>query len=63
MVELNVAEQVHNVAGTPFVQRAWKAKQELRIHGVVYDMETGKLIDLGLTMHKLDQVPELLRVV
>ena len=63
LVELNVQEQVMNVASTPFVQRAWKNGQELRVHGVIYDMATGKLIDQKLTMYELDQVPRELRVV
>ena len=52
-----------NVASTPFVQKAWKAGQEVRVHGVIYDMETGYLIDQGITMYKIDQLPEELRVV
>ena len=63
LVELNVREQVTNVASTPFVQKAWKAGQEVRVHGVIYDMETGYLIDQGITMYKIDQLPEELRVV
>ena len=37
MVELNVIEQVHNLAKTSFVQKAWK-NRELEIHGWVYSL-------------------------
>jgi carbonic anhydrase len=53
---------VFNVASTPFVQEAWMNGQELRVHGVVFDMETGRLIDLHVTMHSIEQVPEELAV-
>jgi len=52
-----VKEQVFNVASTPFVQQAWKDGMELRVHGLVFNLETGRLIDLNLTMHKLEQLP------
>ena len=58
LVEINVKEQVFNVASTPFVQKAWKEGQELRIHGVVYDMKTGRLIDMRMTMHNIEQLPD-----
>jgi carbonic anhydrase len=38
LVEINVKEQVFNVASTPFVQQAWKENRELRIHGLVFNM-------------------------
>lgn len=37
LVELNVLQQVHNLARTEVVQRAWKAGTELTLHGWVYD--------------------------
>ena len=58
LVEINVKEQVFNVASTPFVQQAWKSGQELRIHGAVYDMTTGRLVDMHLTMHSIQQLPD-----
>jgi carbonic anhydrase len=35
------------------VQQAWKDKQELRIHGLVYKLNDGILKDLGLTLSKI----------
>jgi carbonic anhydrase len=45
LVELNVMAQVHNLAETSIVQKAW-AKRELSIHGWVFDMKTGLIKDL-----------------
>ncbi len=41
LVELNVEEQVLNLAKTSIVQRAWKHKQETTLHGWVYGLEDG----------------------
>ncbi len=41
LVELNVEEQVLNLAKTSIVQRAWKHKQETTLHGWVYGIDDG----------------------
>lgn len=41
MVELNVIEQVSNLANTAIVQSAWKAEQRPKLHGWVYDLKDG----------------------
>ena len=46
MCELNVIEQVKNVANTTIVKKAWKNGAELTIHGWVYGIEDGILKDL-----------------
>ena len=48
--ELNVMEQVWNVSQTTFVQSAWKDKQELNVHGWIYDISGGILRDLDITI-------------
>ena len=48
-VELNVVEQVANLCKTTIVQNAWKEREDLAIHGMIIQMETGKLIDLDVT--------------
>jgi carbonic anhydrase len=45
-VELNVIEQVHDLGKTSIVQNAWKNKQQVHIHGWVYDMKDGIINDL-----------------
>ena len=47
LVELNVVEQVHNLAETSIVQKAWQRRQ-LSIHGWVFDMKTGRIKDLDV---------------
>jgi len=44
LVELNVAEQCVNVLKIPNVQKAM-ADNDLEIHGWVFDIESGRLID------------------
>ena len=41
LVELNVQEQVHHLAKTSVVQRAWKYEQAPDIHGWVYGLKDG----------------------
>ena len=48
-VELNVVEQVANLCKTTIVQNAWKERDDLAIHGMIIQMETGELIDLEVT--------------
>ena len=47
-VELNVKEQVFDLAKTSIVQGAWKNGQDLTIHGWVYGLDTGLVKDLGV---------------
>ena len=44
LVELNVREQVHRVARTPFIQNVWTQGKTLSIYGVVYDVSNGRLL-------------------
>ncbi len=50
LCELNVREQVWNVSQTTFVENAWKEKQELNVHGWIYDISDGILKDLDITV-------------
>ena len=45
--ELNIEQQVLNIAETQTVQKAWKNGQSLSIHGCIYDVATGELRSLG----------------
>lgn len=47
-VEINVKEQVMDLAKTSIVQNAWKSGQELSIHGWVYGLNDGYVTDLGV---------------
>ena len=47
-VEINVKEQVMDLAKTSIVQTAWKNGQELSLHGWVYGLNDGYVTDLGV---------------
>ncbi len=48
LVELNVLEQAENVVKTPYVQESYIKNGYPTVHGWVYDMRNGKLMDLNL---------------
>jgi len=50
LCELNVIEQVRNVARTTIVQSAWQRGQELGVHGWIYGLQDGLLRDLGVSI-------------
>jgi carbonic anhydrase len=56
LVELNVQEQVFNLTKTSIVQSAWANGQELLIHGIIFDVHQGELIDLGITVGDTSQM-------
>jgi carbonic anhydrase len=56
LCELNVREQVLNVANTTTVQDAWRRGQRVCLHGWVYDIRDGLLKDLRVSM-KQDKRP------
>ena len=43
LVELNVAEQIQNLAKTSIVQKAWKKRQFPHLHGWVFDIHKGEI--------------------
>ena len=50
LCELNVTEQVQNVARTTIVQDAWRRGQDLQLHGWIYGLKDGLLTDLGVRL-------------
>ena len=60
LVELNVIDQVINLAKTSVVQKAWK-KRELKIHGWVIDLHTGYFKDLNVMVDEIKDLPEIFR--
>jgi carbonic anhydrase len=49
-VEVNVAEQVLDLAKTTIVQSAWGKGQQVHLHGWVYDIHDGLINDLNVTL-------------
>ena len=61
LCEMNVIEQVGNVAQTNVVLDAWKRGQTLSVHGWCYGLKDGKVKDLGVTMNQPDHVVDIYR--
>lgn len=62
-VELNVKENVLDLAKTSIVQGAWKNGQDLHLHGWVYRLNNGLVKDLDVNLssnHDLDTVYQLI---
>ncbi len=53
LVELNVMEQVRNLAKTNIIQNAMRGENPPRLHGLVYDIADGVLKDLQVDSHDL----------
>ena len=63
LVELNVQEQCINVLKTSEIQQAYKERQ-IAVHGWVFDIKTGKLIDLKIDFNKiLEGIMEIYRLI
>ncbi|WP_268033863.1 carbonic anhydrase [Algoriphagus sp. PAP.12] len=62
LVELNVKEQAINVVKMAGVQKAMR-KRGMKIHGWVFDIKTGKLIDLKFDFQKvLEEIMEIYKL-
>lgn len=60
LVELNVIEQVRNLAKTSIVQDAWK-KRSLAIHGWVYGFNNGIISDLDCRINDINDLDPIYR--
>jgi carbonic anhydrase len=49
LCELNVREQVQNIAQCTAVQEAWERGQPLDVHGWIYDLKDGLITDLQVS--------------
>jgi carbonic anhydrase len=61
-VEVNVKEQVFDLAKTSIVQSAWKNGQDLTLHGWAYGLNSGFVTDLEVNISSdkdLDKVYQL----
>jgi carbonic anhydrase len=62
MCEINVAEQVANLAHSKIVQTAWQKNQPLEIHGWIYGLHDGVIKDLKVSHKGLDDVDDIYQV-
>jgi carbonic anhydrase len=61
LCELNVIEQVMNVAQTTVMQDAWTRGQRVALHGWVYGLKDGLLQDLHITLDSREGIEPLHR--
>lgn len=62
LCEFNVIEQAANVCHTTIVQNAWKAGQDLAVHGWIYSVADGLLRDLNVTVSSPTEISSLHRM-
>jgi carbonic anhydrase len=55
LCELNVIEQVLNVARTSIVRDAWSRQQRINVHGWIYAINDGLLRDLGISITRPEE--------
>ncbi|KAI0350515.1 carbonic anhydrase [Trametes cingulata] len=56
LVEANVRAGVANIAATEVMRAAWAKGRDVQVHGWVYELETGRLRDLGVSVGKTGAV-------
>lgn len=56
LCELNVMEQVRNLARTTVIRDAWQNGQELVLHGFVYGLHNGLINDLGIDIGSFEDL-------
>ncbi len=61
LCEINVIEQVGNVALSTVMQDAWERGQKVTVHGWVYGLRDGLLKDLQVSMDRSDAVVDIFR--
>jgi carbonic anhydrase len=61
-VEINVKEQVYDLAKTSIVQGAWRSGQELTLHGWAYGLNSGYVTDLDVNMSNNNELDEVYRL-
>jgi carbonic anhydrase len=61
MCEMNVIEQVGNVALSNVMQDAWGRGQKISVHGWIYGLNDGLVKDLGVTMGGPHEVVDVFR--
>lgn len=58
-VEVNVREQVLDLAKTSIVQAAWRSGQKLSLHGWVYGLNSGYVTDLNINLSSQEDLDEI----
>lgn len=56
LCQINVKRQVTNVCHTTIVQNTWYQGRQLSVHGWIYDMNSGLIEDLGVSISNAQQL-------
>lgn len=56
LCELNVIEQVLNLAQSTVIFDAWARGQEVSVHGLIYGLEDGIVRNLNISIHSLNAI-------
>ncbi|MFM8501722.1 MAG: carbonate dehydratase [Fluviibacter sp.] len=56
LCELNVIEQVLNLAQSTVVYDAWARGQELSVHGLIYGLQDGIVSNLNISIHSVNAI-------
>lgn len=56
LCEINVIEQVRHVCQTTILERAWRRRQNVAVHGWIYGIHNGRLTDLEVTISGPDEI-------
>lgn len=59
--KLNVVEQVRNISTSAVIVDAWKKEQSVTLHGLMYDLETGKLSTITAPISNTESVTTICR--
>ncbi|MEJ7645793.1 MAG: carbonate dehydratase [Chryseolinea sp.] len=60
--ELSVIEQVFNLSKTSIIQNAWRERNEPKVHGWIYELKTGLINDLGVSLDNSAKLPSFFRI-
>ncbi len=60
--EISVIEQVFNLSKTSIIQNAWRERNEPKVHGWIYDLKTGLIKDLGVSLDSSAKLPSFYKI-
>jgi carbonic anhydrase len=61
LTELNVIEQVRNLAKTTIIQNSWSKGKKIEIHGWVYGLNNGLISELNVSHDEKDDIESIYR--
>ncbi len=61
LAELNVVEQVRNIAKISFLQEEWQTRPFPSLHGWIYNVEDGLIRDLDVEIRRQEQIEPVYR--